>query len=182
MLLNVNQIIGDDCFLEVMELAGELSLFNSVMLQKQAVNEILKINEVTRQYGLTLTLKQAVDLVETRSFALQHTGRIEIGGGMIDKLITAFASSAFLTSYDYAETLNDLIELFYYYKNETLDQVSDDDLIRFMEKAFNGVCKGSFELLAGRELVRMAHNIRFGHAMDYEEKENAEEEEHNELY
>ena len=176
-------MIRDDHFAEVMKLAGELSLFfNSVMLQKQAVKEILEINEATRQFGLTLTPKQAVDLVETRTLALQQTGRIEIGGGMIDKMITAFANSSFLTSYNYAETLNDLVELFYYFKNETLDQVNDDDLIRFMNKAFNGVCQGSLELLAGRELVRMAHNIRFGLAIDYEEKENAEVEEQNGLH
>lgn len=176
-------MIRDDHFAEVMKLAGELSLFfNSVMLQKQAVNEIMAINEATRQFGLTLTPKQAVDLVETRTLALQQTGRIEIGGGMIDKMITAFANSSFLTSYNYAETLNDLVELFYYFKNETLDQVSDDDLIQFMNKAFNGVCQGSLELLAGRELVRMAHNIRFGLAIDYEEKENAEVEEQDGLH
>ncbi len=158
-------------------MAGELSLFNSVMLQKQAVNEILGLNQITRQYGLTLSPKQVVDLVETRALALQQTGRIEIGGGVIDKMITVFADSPFLTSYNYAETLNDLIELFYYFKNETLEQVSDDDLIGYMGKAFNGVCQGSLELLAGRELVRMAHNIRFGLAVDYEEKEQGEEEE-----
>ncbi|MCE5195533.1 MAG: DUF6323 family protein [Negativicutes bacterium] len=160
-------------------MAVELSLVNSALLQKQAVNEILGLNQVTRQYGLTLSQSQAVELVETRALALRQTGRIEIGGGVIDKMISAFADSPFLTSYNYAETLNDFIELFYYFKNETLEQVSDDDLIRYMSKAFNGVCQGSLELLAGRELVRMAHNIRFGLAVDYEEKEQAEEEEQN---
>lgn len=35
-------------------------------------------------------------------------------------------------------TLGDLQDAFYYFKNESGDRFSDDDLIEFMEKVFNG--------------------------------------------
>jgi len=58
--------------------------------------------------------------------------------------------------------LNELIEIFYYFKNETLDQISDDELISLMKKYFDQSCQGSVELLQNRELVALAHNIRYG--------------------
>lgn len=136
--------------------------FASAMIQKQAVNEIILCNDFTDQFGLSLTQKQAIELVETRQYALSSNGRIEFGGGVIDKLIKAFCDSPYINRQNYAQTLHDLIELFYYYKNETMDLITDDELIGFMKKAFDGVCQGSIDLLAGRELYQLASNLRNG--------------------
>ena len=57
-----------------------------------------------------------------------------------------------------------MLETFYYYKNETLDLISDDDLIGFMKERFNGQNQGSIELLSGRELANLAGLIRCGSA------------------
>lgn len=144
-------------------MTSELSLFGGALIEKQAVNEILKCNNMTAKFGLVLTEAQALALVETRSLALRENGRIEFGGGVIDKIISAFCSSPYLSMHNYEETLHELLEIFYYYKNETLDLVSDDDLIKYMKKAFDGSCYGSLELLAGRELYRFARRVRYGH-------------------
>jgi hypothetical protein len=141
----------------------------STLVEKQAVAEIEKSNDFTSQYGLTLSHIDAVELVETRSFALKSNGRIEFGGGAIDKIIREFCDSPFISMHNYAETLHELTEMFYYYKNETLDLMSDDDLIKFMKNKYDGICQGSLELLSGRELANMAHNLRFGYAPDYSE-------------
>lgn len=45
-------------------------------------------------------------------------------------------------------------QLYYLIKDETLDLISDEDLIKFMKETFNGVCQGSLELLSGRELAK----------------------------
>ena len=153
-----------------MYLGFELSLFhggfNNALVQKQAVNEVMKYNDLTVKYGLVLTEQQAVALVETRSLSLGKTGRIEFGGGIIDKIIFEFCDSPYLAKQNYEETLHDLIESFYYYKNETLDLISDEDLIKYMKKAFDGVCQGSIDLLANRELDSLARNVRYGRAAD----------------
>jgi hypothetical protein len=152
----------------VPQLSFEISI-SSALIQKQAVAELEKCNDFTAQFGLKLSQCDLVELVETRSLALNNNGRIEFGGGVIEKIIREFCNSPYLSMYNYAETLHDLIEMFYYYKNETLDLISDNDLIKFMKKNYDGICQGSLELLSGRELARMARNVRFGYAPDFRE-------------
>ncbi|WP_457944307.1 DUF6323 family protein [Caproiciproducens sp. LBM24188] len=127
-----------------------------------AINELLKKNETTAQYGLILTPQDAAELLETRACALNETGRIEIGSATIGKIVDAFGSSTFLNQDNYAATLCELTELFYAVKNETEDRISDDDLIAFLKDCFENRCGGSLELLAGRELEKLADNLRFG--------------------
>lgn len=148
-------------------MAFELSLFSGALVEKQAVNEVMKCNDLTMKFGLVLTEAQALALVETRSYALKGNGRVEFGGGVIDKIINEFYDSPYLSSHNYDETLHELLETFYYYKNETLDLICDDDLIKYMKNVFNGICQGSLELLSGRALYKLARNLRYGYALDY---------------
>jgi len=154
-------------------LTFDLVPFTPGLLQKQAVGEIIKCNDFTVRFGLELTQTQAVELVETRSSSLRDTGRIEFGGGVIDKIIREFCSSPYISMQNYTETLHELIEMFYYYKNESFDLISDDDLIEYMKSAFDGVCQGSLDLLSGRELDRLAKNLRSGLPADYQEDDNS---------
>lgn len=135
---------------------------------KLAVSEILECNKYTAKFGLALSQIEAQELIETRAEALVSNGRIEFGGGVIDKIIKEFCDSPFLYQGNYAETLHDLIETFYYFKNESLDGLSDDKLIFLMKKYFDSNCRGSIELLQNRELEAIARNIRFGFH-DYED-------------
>lgn len=87
------------------------------LVNRQSADKILKCNEFTAKYGLTLTEKQAMNLVETRFRSLKENGRIEFGTGIIDKIIKEFCDSPFLNKSNYEETLQELIQIFYYYKN-----------------------------------------------------------------
>jgi DNA modification methylase len=91
---------------------------------------------------------------------------VEFGGGVLDKIIRRFCDSPFLTTQNYAQTLHELVETFYHAKGETMDMVSDDDLIQFMKLSFDGVCQGSVDLLANREVYLFAKNLRFGGQSD----------------
>lgn len=132
------------------------------LINKLAVNEIMNCNDITLHYGLILTNSQAKDLVNTREYALITNDRMEFEGGIITKLIVEFCNSPFISQFNYSNTLADLIETFYYYKNETLDEISDDELISLMKEYFNKNCQGSIELLQNRELETLARNIRYG--------------------
>ena len=155
----------------------ELIPFASGMIQKQAVNEVMTCNSYTERFGLILTQAQAIELVDTRTVALRDNGRIEFGGGVIHKLIKEFCDSPYISMHNYAQTLHELIEMFYYYKNEALDLISDDDLIKFMKSSFDGVCQGSLDLLSGRELYRLAKNLRLGLPANYSEYDPSGDEE-----
>lgn len=130
--------------------------------EEYAVAEIVRRNETSARYGLTLSPAQAQELVEVRRAALQSAGRIELGGGIIGKLILHFCTSPYLDAQNYLETLEELLETFYYFKNESLDRISDDELIEWMQRRFDGICRGSLELLQNRELERLARELREG--------------------
>jgi len=131
-------------------------------MQLQAAKEEIRCcNDLNRLYGLTLTEKDITELVELRGQALRNTGRVEFGGGILPQLIRAFCKSPYVDPYNYAATLGDLQDAFYYFKNESQDHFSDDELIEFMEKVFNGYAHGSTEVLTSiclDELCRWARN------------------------
>ena len=41
------------------------------------------------------------------------------------------------------------------------DKLTDDELIEYMRKFFNGSCEGSIELLCSRELDSLARSLRY---------------------
>lgn len=134
------------------------ALANQAAVQAQ----ILSLNKKSESYGLSLTPADAAELIQTRAEALTANGRVEIGSATIGKLIDAFCVSSYINQREYAAILHELLDLFYYIKNETLDLISDDELIEFMKDCYENRCGGSLELLAGRELEKLAENLRFG--------------------
>ena len=87
------------------------------------------------------------------------TGRIEFGEGVLKKLIRAFSDSPYLWQENYEESLLELQDAFYYFKKESEDYFSDDELISLMKDVFNGVAQGSLDYLIGTtlpELCRLA--------------------------
>lgn len=145
-------------------MAADYSLITSfnALAERQVTDKILSCNETSEKYGLTLTPRQAQALSQTRTAALSDTKRIELGGGIVDRLILAFCTSPYMTKDNYESTLHELVSLFYELKNETWDTVSDDDLIAFMQKAFNDYCHGSLELLSGKAAELCEHIHRGG--------------------
>lgn len=137
-----------------------------------AKEEIRCCEDLNRLYGLTLTEADITELVELRGQALQNTGRVEFGGGILPKLIRAFCKSPYVDPHNYASVLGDLQEAFYYFKNESEDRFSDDDLIEFMEKVFNGKAEGSTELLCSISLEDLCRWARNGSEDRYADEED----------
>jgi hypothetical protein len=134
-----------------------------VMMQnQQTISALQECNEVTARFGLQLTPDEMNELVENRRETLERCGRIEFGGGVLKKLILEFADSSFLNQDQYAETLMELQECFYYFKNESLEILSDDELIKRMKKYFDDVCQGSVEYLQTTMLENYCRDIRYG--------------------
>lgn len=106
-----------------------------------------RYNRRSEPYGLTLSESALQRLLLLRAEVLQQTGRIELGGGVLEKLITAFCDSPYVVQSKYEDTLAELQELFYYFKNECRDLVTDDELLDAMRLIFNSVAHGSVEYL-----------------------------------
>ncbi len=130
------------------------------------IQEIIELNERTRAYGLVLSSHEVMQLIEVRNQLLKGHGRIELGTETMKKLIDSFYMSPFIQQDDYMLTLMELQEVFYYMKNETEDQISDDELIEIIKDFFENYCRGSVELLQGREIETFARNQRIQYQED----------------
>ena len=126
------------------------------------LTQLIQTNEYTKKFGLSLTNKEAELLVGERKESLKEQERIEFGEGILTKLIFAFCDSGYVYQENYVNTLERLQEIFYLFKNESLDEVSDDELIEFMKKKFEGDCQGSLDNLEDTALEEFAREIRFG--------------------
>lgn len=132
------------------------------MKKKQLINDIKKLNEITIKYGLSLSDAQIENLINKRCESLKNTGRIEFGNGVLKEIIEAFCDSPYIMQDTYEDTLEELQDIFYFFKGEAMEQIADDELIEFMKIHFNGVCQGSIEYLSGTNLEELCRDTRYG--------------------
>ncbi len=144
--------------------AFEISLRKTEQLS--AAEELRQCNAVTGRYGLTLSEEQIAVIVEKRFEALGATGRVEFGSGITKMLIETFCDSPFIYQENYEETILELLDSFYYFKNESEDRIPDDELIAIMRRHFDTICQGSLEYLSGTTLEDLCRNTRFGYETD----------------
>lgn len=139
----------------------------SIQIQKQnALVNLQACNELTAGFGLALSGEQMLKLTERRFQALKSTGRVEFGEGVIKKLVYAFCDSPFITQHTYESTLSDLQDIFYYFKSETMERLTDDELIDTMADIFNGKAQGSLEYLSTTSLEDLRRQIHGAESED----------------
>lgn len=131
--------------------------------QKQELARVLECNKKMEQYGLALSEEEASNLMLSRKASLADSQRVEFAEGILPKLIHYFCDSQYITQDNYADTLDQLQELFYLYKNETQDELTDDELLEFMRNQFDDVCYGDLDYLANTCLERFARAVRGNH-------------------
>jgi hypothetical protein len=134
--------------------------FVSIMSKEDQLQEILQMNVESEKYGLTLNVEETQGLIEARSQALQNYGRVELDFEAIQKLIHTFCKSPFVSQEEYVSTLKDLLELFYYLKNETNDTVGDAKIIEKMQDYYDCSYAGSMEMLKSLGLEDLIRTLR----------------------
>lgn len=140
----------------------EQELFQ-IISEKNQVQAIVALNPRTEHFGLALTEEEAGRLVAVCRENLREQRRVEFGEGILPKLIEAFCDSSYIDSNNYMETVSRLAEIFYLFKNETADELTDDELIEFMREQFETVCFGDFDYLEGTCLDIFAKAVRAGY-------------------
>lgn len=146
-----------------------------MLMEKYQVENILRVNEYTEKFGLTLSMEDARVLAKSKNETLKEEQRVELGESILPKIILCFCDSNYIDQNNFVETIIRLQEIFFMYKNESMDELSDDELLDFMEKKINGECEGSLDYLETTVLDEFARNIRrntrryFGSYRDDEE-------------
>jgi hypothetical protein len=133
------------------------------------VENLLCCNTLTARFGLHLSETAAKALAESQTRALKNTGRVAFAGGVAQDLIAAFCDSPYIHQDSYAETLTELIDAFYDFKNETLDEIDDAEAIALMKRLFDGDCDGSLDRLREEALPEAARRVRAGRPPEAED-------------
>jgi len=148
---------------EVKEMEDSFELAVGSYGRLSAAEELKACNAITGQYGLLLTDRQISNIADKQYEALAAAGRVELGRGILRMLVVEFCDSPFIDQENYEETILELLDSFYYFKNESEDRIPDDDLIKLMRRHFDTVCQGSLEYMNGTTLEDLCRNARCGY-------------------
>lgn len=127
-----------------MEKENDLSIIDQNI--ENEMTKIINCNGYLERYNLKLTKNDAMEIKERRAEALRQTGRIEFGGWIVEKIIKEFCDSPYISQEKFLNTINGLIDIFYYYKNKI--KISDDKLIKIMRKYYDDLAQGNLEYLS----------------------------------
>lgn len=131
-------------------------------LQITQENEILDLNEKSQVYGLTLNKEDVKEIINSRDNTLKSYGRIELDIGITKMIIENLYKSQYTDKDDYVYAINDLHEVFYYLKNETLDQISDIEIIEIIDEVYNN-CSGRIDIVQEKcEEFAKSYRLKLG--------------------
>ena len=138
----------------------DLATFSGQAQLAARVQQLLKTNEVSQRFGLSLREEQITSLIQAEGESLRAAGRLEFGEGILPRLIHTFCDSPYINRETFSDILHSLQELFYLYHNELDDVLTDDELLEAMSKLYNGKAQGSIEYLENIAVCHLLEALR----------------------
>lgn len=115
---------------------------------KEAIkNNIIVLNDKTKEFGLTLTEEQIENLIDIRKYALADNSLLELGSNILEDIILEFYTSPYISKIDYDETLYELVNIYYTLRELFNYHIPDAYIIKLMHEHFDDDAYGSTELL-----------------------------------
>ena len=134
-----------------------------IMNHQMWLKQLQETNQYTEKYGLQISERDAELLMEERAKVLKAERRVEFGQSILPRIIYAFCDSAYLSQDNYLDTLIHLQEIFFLYKNEMQDEITDEELLNFMREQYEEVCFRDLEYLETTCLGIFSEAIRAGY-------------------
>lgn len=134
-----------------------------VLQSQNQLARVIETNQYTERFGLTLSQQDAQLILDNRKTALHEQRRVEFGEGIVPKIIFEFCDSDFIDQSNYVDTIIRLQEIFYLYKNEMNDEITDDELLHLMKEQYEMQCHGDLDYLESTCLSDFARVIRAGY-------------------
>ena len=133
------------------------------MNERMWMEALQETNRYAQKYGLRLSEADAEMLLAEKKRILKNEGRVELGESILPRLIYTFCDSSFISQDNYTAVLTRLQEIFFEYKNEMQDEITDEELLNFMKEQFEGSCFGDLDYLEGTCLEIFGEAIRAGY-------------------
>ena len=139
---------------------------------RQFIQNLVDLNAKANNYGLVISEAVAIEIAMYRSQALTEHERFETNSNAISRLTSAFLETRYINQEDFAHTIGEIINLFYLIKNETENNISDDDLISELLKVFTETCFGSLEIMQSKGLEKILRKYKFDDKNIWDDYEN----------
>lgn len=142
----------------------ELDLFSQMTSPetqtKRLESQILALRDRAISYGLVISQKDASAIAAVGVEQLHEQERVEFAQSAVVKIISKFMESGYISQQDFVETISELIGIFYEVKEESLDVLTDDEVISAMFDCFENVSNGDVELLRTSDLENLIRRVR----------------------
>lgn len=135
-------------------------------ITKKELDLIDKSNININKFGLSITREEAKEIIISKNDTLKKYKRIEFSSDLTEKIIYIFSDSDYIDRNNYIDTIKELIDIFYNFKNETEDKLTDDELLNFMREQFDNICFGDLGYLRDTCLERFSKAVR-ENSLDY---------------
>lgn len=135
----------------------------SILQNQNQLGKVIETNHVAEKFGLVLTKQDAELILAERNHVLREQKRVEFGESAVPKIIYEFCDSDYISQSNYVGTILRLQEIFYLFKNEMQDEITDSELLHFMKEQFETVCFGDLDYLSGTCLANFAQAVRAGY-------------------
>lgn len=130
--------------------------------QKKEEEGLLLCNEKSSLFGLKLSKQEITELVQCKAETLKKYQRVEFGKSILEELVFTFEDSVYIQQEEYLAILEKLQEIFYEFKNETEDLLTDTEILAFMREQFETVAHGDIDYLEGTCMENFARAVRTG--------------------
>ncbi len=109
------------------------------------LNDLLLIDEqhLVEKYQNYLSKKELRELLAANQQYLNDYGRMEINQHSFDRILEEFCELPDFSKDD----LEELLELFYYLRNDLSENISDEQILDLMKRTYVDKCFGSMEIL-----------------------------------
>ncbi|MDO4377889.1 MAG: DUF6323 family protein [Erysipelotrichia bacterium] len=122
------------------------------------LNDLLLMDDryLIEKYRNYLSKQELRQLLIVNRQYLNDYGRLEINQHSFDRILEEFCELSDFSKDDFEE----LLELFYYLRDDMSENISDEQIIILMKKIYVGKCFGSIEILR-TEMLELLDRIRF---------------------
>ena len=151
-------------------MSNYLELFNSKGLvaarNKVISGQLMALNKDIEENGIVLSESDCKDIAEFRHDVLMETERIDVGLGIVGRIVKEFSDSGYVDQQNFRQVVEDLLECFYTVKNETEDKATDDQVMEFLHYLFEVAVGGDTSRLYEAEAMdafvsQMRGDLRF---------------------
>lgn len=166
-------------------MANYLELFNSKGLvafrNKIVTGQLMELNKEIEENGIVLSEADCKDIAEFRHDVLVETERVDVGLGIVGRIIKEFSDSGYVDQQNFRQVVEDLLECFYTVKNETEDKATDDQVMEFLHYLFEVAVGGDTSRLYEAEAMdafvsQMRGDLRFKEYEDTADDDGGEDE------